>query len=140
MAKVLSINVSSIKTEYWLEDETGKILGVAWRDGVRISYLSPIFFFNKIDWSTFANFSVAYNFYGINFLTLGVHPIKTKYSPRTAVQKTPRQRQWWRTRSARWSAAFATSMTQRTCWCCTSRQSTTPTCSPSTCSPLFTQT
>jgi hypothetical protein len=36
MAKVNSINVTSVKTEYVLEDETGTILGVAWRDGVRI--------------------------------------------------------------------------------------------------------
>lgn len=48
MAKVLSINVSSIKTEYWLEDETGKILGVAWRDGVRINCLIYFFFSTRL--------------------------------------------------------------------------------------------
>jgi len=34
MVKVKSIDVTSIKTEYILEDDTGNITGVSWRDGV----------------------------------------------------------------------------------------------------------
>jgi hypothetical protein len=48
MAKVNSINVTSVKTEYMLEDETGTILGVAWRDGVRIKLILLHLFYRNI--------------------------------------------------------------------------------------------
>lgn len=57
---------------------------------------------------------------------------------RTATKKMLRQHLWWRTRSARWLAVCAMLKTQRTCWCCTSLQSMTPTWSPSTCCRSFT--